>query len=292
MKQTTLNGIRQALAATLGKPITIRNVRSVGGGSINEAVVIETDDGGFFAKSNARPLPDQFECEAAGLRALASASSSLAVPEPLVWRDSPDGDEGFLVMEYFEAGSRIGTFDEWLGRGLAELHRNSAPAFGFEIDNYCGATPQPNPWTDSWPEFFREHRLRHQLGLGSYDRGERAVLSKLIDRIDALIATDPEPPALIHGDLWSGNLHATAAGEPALIDPAPYYGHREAELGMMQLFGGFASRVWHAYDEAYPLQPGWRERLGLYELYHVMNHHTLFGGSYAARAISIARNYV
>lgn len=292
MKKEIVDEIQRSLSRRDQTTVTIETVRAQAGGSINQAAVIETNAGTFFAKTNARPLADQFECEAAGLEALARADTTLAVPAPLAWQDSRNGTDGFLVMEYFEPGPRVPDFDEKLGRGLASLHRNTSSSFGFDNDNYCGATPQPNPWTAHWVEFYREHRLEHQLTLGSYDSSARRKLKMLFDRVDGLLDIDAEPPALIHGDLWSGNLHANEEGRPALIDPAVYYGHREAELGMMKLFGGFSQRVWDAYEEAYPLQPGWRDRLPLYELYHVMNHNTLFGGGYGRQAVSIAERYI
>lgn len=266
----------------------------LGGGSINEVFVVEVAGARWVVKGNDHAIERQFAAEAAGLRALKSSGTSLVIPEVLCFRDEGPGAR-FLVLEYLEAAPRVADFDERLGRGLAELHRcTDARGFGFDLDGTCGATPQPNPWTASWPAFYAEHRLRHQhrlaraAGMAEHD----------LDRLAALCARlpewihDDEPPALVHGDLWSGNLHADARGRPALLDPAAYFAHREAELGMMALFGGFGSRVWEAYQEARPLRPGWRHRLGLYELYHVLNHFHLFGGAYASQAARLVRQYV
>jgi fructosamine-3-kinase len=251
---------------------------------MNETAVVETDAGPFFAKWNRSPLPHLFEREAEGLRALAASGTSLRVPRPVCARAD------LLVMEYLPPGRPAPDLDERFGRGLAELHRATAPAYGFPHDNYCGTTPQPNGWLDDWTAFWRERRLRFQLDLAAdMPRDERRVFDRLLGRLDALLVA--EPPALIHGDLWGGNRHVAPDGGPAIVDPAAYYGHREAELGMMVLFGGFSARVFAAYEEVRPLAPGWRDRLPLYSLYHVLNHRHLFGGGYGAQALRIARRF-
>lgn len=287
--------IASALSDALGHPVRVERLQPVSGGSINQAAVVHINRGEYFAKWNRHPIPDQFDREAEGLQAMIDSGTSLQIPAPIVWRRPSADTPAFLVIEYLEPGRRVRDFDELLGRGLAEMHRHTADQFGFEHDNYCGATPQPNPWEDDWIGFYREHRLRHQLELAAKNRGvssgDRATYERMLDRLEELLGIDPEPPALIHGDLWSGNLHVAPDGRPALIDPAAYFGHREAELGMMSLFGGFGSRVYDAYHEAYPLQPGWRDRLPLYELYHVMNHYNLFGGGYGSQAFGIAQRF-
>jgi len=284
--------IREAIARTLGEDPGPLTFRPVSGGSINTAATFSALGRTLFAKWNDHPLPRQFEAEATGLVALDAADSALRIPAPLAFSDARG--TAFLILEYIEPGARRPRFDDELGRGLAALHRStSAHGFGFAMDGYCGATPQPNPWSRSWSDFYAEHRLTHQLRLArarGMAQRDGDVIERAIDRARELI-TDDEPPALIHGDLWSGNLHVTPEGAPALIDPAAYYAHREAELGMMMLFGGFSARVYDAYDEAWPLSGGWRERSDLYSLYHVLNHFHLFGGGYGAQAVAIARRY-
>lgn len=287
--------VAAVLSAGLETEVEVYALENASGGSISEAAVARTSLGSYFVKWNYQPIPDQFDREAEGLDALRTSGAPLRVPRPIAWEQGDSTEPGILVLEYLEPGRPVADFDERFGRGLALLHQATAPQFGFANDNYCGATSQPNPWTDDWVTFYTEHRLRHQLHLASKNRGvdklDYAAFDRMLLRLGDLLAAAPEPPALIHGDLWSGNQHVTIEGLPAILDPAAYYGHREAELGMMSLFGGFSSRVWDAYDEAYPLQPGWRERLPLYELYHVINHYNLFGGGYGAQAFAIARRF-
>lgn len=285
--------VRAALAEALGVAIDEISFTPVAGGCINETYVVDAGGARFFVKWNDRPLPRQFEAEARGLEALREAASTLVVPRPIAFADEGPG-RSFLIVDFLEPGTRGCGFDERLGRGLAELHSASCPdEFGFHMDGFCGATPQPNGWRKSWVRFYAENRLGHQLALArgdGFSSSEARTIERVIERLPELIEDD-EPPALIHGDLWSGNLHVTSDGQPALIDPAAYYGHREAELGMMLLFGGFGSRVLDAYDEVRPLRQGWRQRVGLYSLYHVLNHHHLFGGGYRTQALELAQRY-
>lgn len=295
-----VSAVEDAIAWAVGGVVRLTDVRSLGGGCINAAAAITTSAGPFFVKWNARPLPHMFAREAEGLARLAESGAPLRIPRPVAHRPV-DGDvPGFLVTELLEPGRRGSDFDVRLGEGLAAMHRAGPSAdegarYGFPHDNYCGSTPQPNGWMTRWVDFYRERRLGHQLRLAvegpGVPSGDRRAYERMLERLDDLLADDDARPALIHGDLWSGNLHVAPDGQPALIDPAAYFGHREAELGMMALFGGFSPRVWAAYEAAWPLAPGWRDRLPLYELYHVMNHYNLFGGGYGAQAFRIARRY-
>ncbi len=287
--------LRTGLARALGVDPGPLALRPAGGGCINAAATTTAPGRALFVKWNDRPLPRQFEAEARGLEAL-RAAGALAAPAPVAWSDAPGA--AFLALEHVAPGPRAPGFDEALGRGLAALHRTSAPeGFGFALDGYCGATPQPNGWRPGWVAFFAERRLGHLVALAraaGLERDGVAALERVVARLDRLLAGADGlegPSSLIHGDLWSGNLHVTPEGRPCLVDPAAYFGHREAELGMMRLFGGFGPRVWAAYQEAWPLAPGWDERLGLYELYHVLNHFVLFGGGYGAQAVRLARRY-
>lgn len=293
---TLLDRVAAALGAELDVEVRIDGHRALGGGCINEALAIDTSAGPFFVKSNGDPIADLFTAEAAGLEAMRGSGTSLGIPRVICFEDPRPGAPGFLVLELMTPGRRKPDFTEALGRGLAELHRTSdARGFGFDVRTYCGTTPQPNRWAADWLEFYRARRLGHLLRRlvddGHFGRADAKITEALLTKLEDRLTTDDEAPALIHGDLWSGNLHATAAGEPALIDPACYFAHREAELGMMTLFGGFGARAFDAYEEAFPLAPGWRERNPLYELYHVMNHAHLFGGGYVSQALSIIRRF-
>jgi fructosamine-3-kinase len=290
-----MRGPRAALEAALREALAdprlvVREARAVGGGCISPAARIDTTAGPFFAKWNDSGPPDLFLREAEGLRAMARADSGLAIPTVLVARGPAAGAPALIVMELLEPGPLDA---EALGRGLAAMHRLTAPLFGFDADTYCGTTAQPNAPLDSWAEFYARRRLEPLVARIAAERGlppaDHSVYERVIARLPDLVG-DAAPAALIHGDLWSGNVLGSARG-PALVDPACAYADREMELGMMTLFGGFPERCFDAYDEAWPLPAGWRKRNPLYQLYHLLNHFLLFGGHYGAQALSIARRY-
>lgn len=291
MIQAALEG---ALRAAVGNPdLKVLSFRSVGGGCIHSASRVITTAGDFFAKWNADCAPDLFLREADGLREMAGADSGLVIPRVVAATGSADGIPGLIVMEYLEATRGGSEHDERLGRGLAALHRRSRETFGFPVTTYCGSTPQDNTETRDWPTFYAERRLGHLLRLVERDRGlaspDHRTYERLIDHLGDHLPADP-PPSLTHGDLWSGNVVATTRG-PALFDPACAYADRELEFGITTLFGGFSSRFWSAYEEAWPLPAGWRERNPLYQLYHLLNHYLIFGGHYGAEALAIARRF-
>ena len=287
--------MEEALAGAVGAPVSVLRSEPLSGGCINHAARLHTSRGVFFAKWNDARRPGLFTQEAASLEALRGSGTSLVIPAPVAARD-PDGTgPGFLTPPDRAPGPRGARSDAPLGEGLAELHRASWIAFGFTLDTYCGTTLQPNQPLPTWLEFYRDRRLGPQLAMaaakGLLAPRDRALGERLLERLEAHLAGTEEPPALIHGDLWSGNLHVAPGGRPALIDPAAYYGHREAELGMMTLFGGFSERVFAAYEAAAPLPAGWEERGELYQLYHVLNHANLFGGGYVEQARGIMRRW-
>jgi len=282
--------LRQALA---DDALRLVEVHEVGGGCIHHAVRLRTTRGEWFAKWNDECAPDLFLSEADGLRALRAAGSGLAIPEVLVARAPDAGRPAYIVMEYLPPRAGAGGDDSALGRGLAAIHAKPQTAFGFPITTYCGPTPQDNRASPSWAEFYAERRLRPlarrleaETRLGP---GERRLVERVCERLPSLVGRETRP-ALVHGDLWSGNVLATARG-PALVDPAAAACAREMEFGITTLFGGFSERFFAAYDEALPLEPGWRERNPLYQLYHLLNHHLIFGGHYGASALKIARRY-
>lgn len=280
--------VARVLAASAGRPVSVTRRVPLGGGCIGQVERIETTEGPFVLKWMPNPPPDLFNAERAGLEAIGAATSLLRVPQVVA------ATPAFILLEWLEPGGRDDTADERLGRGLAELHRATNARYGFARTTWCGSTAQPNAWADAWVAFYASARLGYQLSpassTGVMDTASRRAVERIIARLGSWISEPAEGPALIHGDLWSGNLHIARSG-PALLDPAVYFGHREAELGMMTLFGGFGPRVFDAYDEAFPLDPGWRDRNPLYQLYHVLNHVNLFGAQYMDRLSSIVRRY-
>ncbi len=285
---TLTSAVERLLSGVLGRPTVIERRSGLAGGSINRTERIDTTAGVFVLKSNETAPAGFFRAEAAGLQALRASRTPLAVPQPVAWQDE---DPAFLVLEFLPDGRRSDAFDEQLGRGLAALHRSTMPQFGFGEDNFCGATPQRNTWCRHWVEFYGHARLGAQLELaaraGGLSRSEVQRANHMVASLGRWLSEPPDGPALVHGDLWSGNLHTTLSGHPALLDPAVYYGDREVELGMMLLFGGFSEGTFAAYHDAWPLEPDWRERVPIYQLYHLLNHLNLFGRAYHSQVMAI-----
>lgn len=284
----------ERLADIYGLPVRLIGSKPVGGGCINHAVKVTSSQGDFFLKWNANGPADLFVKEAEGLNEMEKADNSFLIVPKVIWSKPTDDLPGLLLMEYLHPASSTPGFDERLGRGIAQLHRHIAPEFGFYHSNYCGTTLQDNTWNSNWPDFFAQQRILTLVNKIKTIRGlpasDQQIYARLVDKMPQLL-DHPTIPSLIHGDLWSGNYMYTANG-PALIDPACYYADREMELGMMQLFGGFSPTVWKSYQEAYPLPDGWQRRIQLYQLYHLLNHHLLFGGSYGQQAIGIAKMFL
>lgn len=279
-----------AVGAALGSPVA--RSAALGGGDINAAWSVTLADGRrAFVKSNRRAPAGMFSAEARGLAWLAAAGA-LRVPGVLAIRDEAPA---FLALELLTPGRRVRGFDDRLGRGLAALHRAHPTGFGLDHDNYIGRLPQRNEPRPTWAELYRDMRIAPQVRLatdaGQIDGALRRDLDRVMARLDSLVGP-PEPPCRLHGDLWGGNLHVDDAGEPCLIDPAVYGGHRETDLAMMRLFGGFSARVFAAYDEAFPLAPGHLERVSLHQLYPLLVHVNLFGGGYAGQVARAARAYL
>lgn len=284
--------LRRALEAALGAEV--RGARPVSGGDVNRAWRVALADGtDVFAKSRDDAPAGFFEREAEGLAWLADVDAPEVPTTPAVRAVGPP-EAPFLALEWIEPGPPQRDFDARLGRGLAALHASGAPSFGLGCDNWIGPLPQENAPLPTWAEFYAERRLRPQLrrarDAGRLDAGCAARLERLCERLADLVG-DPEAPARLHGDLWGGNLLRDARGLPCLVDPAVYGGHREVDLAMMRLFGGFAERTVAAYREAFPLAPGADERVPLYQLYPLLVHVNLFGGGYAASVERAASRY-
>ena len=287
MEAKLLTNLSIAIHEATLHPFTLRVTTPVGGGSINEAYRLEGTDGArYFLKLNdAKHLP-MFIAEAAGLNALA-ATNTIRVPRPIT--HGVTGKQSYLVLEFLELSSRGDA--ELLGEQLAALHRCTSDSFGFSQDNFIGTTPQPNAWPNkektSWIDFWREQRLGFQLRLAAqngYGGQLQSLGEKLSDALPVFFETYIPRPSLLHGDLWSGNHAFLADGTPTIFDPAAYYGDRECDLAMTELFGGYSAEFYAAYRAAYPLDSGYATRRDLYNLYHILNHANLFGGGYARQA--------
>lgn len=276
--------IGEHISSVTGTPFNVDHHSPAGGGCINAAHVIEGKGQRFFVKTNEERLLDMFEAEAAGLQAILQ-TRAIKVPAPVCCGTAES--QSFIVLEYLELGGSSGTSAETLGCELALMHRATQRNFGWQRNNTIGSTPQINTPCDNWIGFWREHRLGFQLALAAQN-GFRGSLQKkgmqLLEYFTSLFDGHTPQPSLLHGDLWSGNYATARDGQPVIFDPAVYYGDRETDLAMTELFGGFPARFYDAYREAWPLDPGYQTRKTLYNLYHVLNHANLFGGSYAGQA--------
>ena len=262
--------------------------RPVGGGDINSAWRVRAENHAVFLKTGPASSLDMFVAEADGLKELAKAR---AIRVPKVLGCVSSGKESLLALEWIDFEPASESCEWMLGRKLANLHRYCADQFGWRRNNTIGSTPQHNPWSDDWVEFFREHRLGFQLELAARN-GFTGRLQKmgeqLLDDL-GLFFSDYWPEAsLLHGDLWGGNW-AACASVPVIFDPAVYYGDRETDIAMTKLFGGFGPAFYEAYEETWPLAVSHGNRERLYQLYHVLNHLNIFGAPYLGRAERILR---
>ena len=276
--------VAASIAQASGLPFAIDACTPVGGGCINAGYRVSGAGRRYFVKLNRASREAMFQAELEGLTAIA-ATGTLRVPQPVcVGRDA---ERSWLALEHLELAQADSPTMAALGERLAALHRWDAARFGWHRDNTIGATPQRNDWCADWVEFWRERRLAFQLRLAA-DNGHRGALQRrgerLLQRVEDFFAHDRPAPSLLHGDLWAGNAACTTGGEPVAFDPACYYGDREADLAMTELFGGFAPAFYAAYRNAWPLPAGYAVRRELYNLYHVLNHLNLFGGGYGAQA--------
>ncbi|MFP4131788.1 MAG: fructosamine kinase family protein [Thiohalospira sp.] len=286
---TAWNTIAERIEAATGRRFRMAEQRNLGGGCISAAYRVEAEDGRqFFVKFNRASEAEMFYAEAEGLAEIAAAEA-VRCPEPVVWDVA--GDQVFLVMEYLPLGGRADAATaRRLGEGLAAMHGRTRERFGWHRDNTIGSTPQPNGEMDDWVAFWRERRLGFQLDLAErngYGRELREGGNELLERLGAFFSDHAPVPSLLHGDLWSGNWDVTADGEPVIFDPAVYYGDREADLAMTELFGGFPRDFYAAYDAAWARDAGYGVRRDLYNLYHILNHLNLFGTAYLGRARSL-----
>ena len=276
--------IADHISTTSGRPFVAYQVQRTGGGCINDAVVLADGQRRYFVKLNRADWVDMFSAESEGLQAI-SDTDAIRVPQPLCW--GTDNRLAYIVMEYVEFGrAKDGTLAA-LGRQLAAMHHCTAAEFGWHRDNTIGSTPQPNTASSDWVQFWCERRLGFQLELAArngYGGRLQSIGEHLMTQIDHLF-TDYQPqPSLLHGDFWGGNWSCDTSGVPVVYDPAVYYGDRETDIAMTELFGGFGTAFYEAYEEVWPLNAGYSRRKHLYNLYHILNHLNLFGGGYLAQA--------
>ena len=277
------DALRQNVEQATGFTIRPDDRDAIGGGCINQTFRIQSDGQDFFVKLNSADALDMFIAEAEGLQEIAN-SKTVRAPRPVCWGTA--GESAWLVMEYLPLGGRGAAAE--LGRQLAAMHRIEQDEFGWQRGNTIGATPQINTRTRDWTEFWRKHRLGFQLSLAAqhgYGGRLQQLGERLMDGFPALFTGHSLRPALLHGDLWSGNFGILRTGEPVIFDPAVYFGDRETDLAMTELFGGFGEAFYAAYRETYPLDPGYSTRRSLYNLYHVLNHLNLFGAGYHSQAL-------
>ncbi|MCG6914928.1 fructosamine kinase family protein [bacterium BMS3Abin03] len=286
------NKIKSKIENILGSQITKMN--SLSGGCISSSYKVNTKDGNsYFLKYNYSSGSDMFLTEAHGLQEL-DKPGVITIPKVISF------DKEFILLDLIESSSRSKNFSEDFGRKFAVLHKFNNEKYGFYEDNYIGSNPQLNiPDNDeekNWTKFYFQKRILYQFHLaeksGNSTSDLRSSISKLENKIDLIVTDNGEKPSLLHGDLWGGNYMVDKNGFACLIDPAVYYGNREADLAMTKLFGGFDSEFYRAYNEEFPLPDGYDYRENIYKLYHVLNHLNLFGSGYYSQAISLIKYYL
>ena len=280
--------IAEEISQVTKEKFTIANRRSVGGGCINQGYALIGEQRTYFVKLNSASGLEMFAAEALGLKHMGE-TQTIRIPQPVCW-GSVD-NYAYLVMEWLELG-RGGGHQPWetMGSQLAQMHRFAGSnQFGWDINNTIGSTPQINTWTESWSEFFAQHRIGYQLRLAKRRGGNFPNTGKVVDAVQEFLAGHNPQPSLVHGDLWSGNAAVTDAGEAVIFDPATYWSDREVDLAMTELFGGFPAAFYRGYNQAWELDSGYAQRKTLYNLYHILNHFNLFGGSYESQAMGMIR---
>ncbi len=284
-----MRALARALAAQLGVECAAQPAKVAGKVERLGCYRWQCTGGAVFVKVVPAEAYAQLEAEALGLTELAGAG---VLRVPRVRAQGVVGADAFLALEWIEAAEPTALSHGKLGEGLAALHHVCAERFGWHTDNTIGSTPQMNEWSKDWPTFWRERRLRPQLDL-AIRRGWGALLEapgrRLLELTASLLDGHCPEASLLHGDLWAGNWCADGNGSPVIFDPAVYYGDRETDLAMTRLFGGFGPAFYESYLSAAPLPAGHTVRADLYNLYHLLNHASLFGGGYAERALAVIR---
>jgi len=279
--------LEKGLTESFKKPVSIISSSSISGGCINHAVKICTNLGEYFLKHNSASLyPQMFNVEKKGLCLLRNADE-IFIPIPIC--SGEKGANSFLVLELVQSGIPTNDFWEVFGTSLANLHKHTHNKFGLNHDNYIGSLPQSNKQYHSWIDFFVSQRLEPQIKRAKLGKGMHDKFTRLFGLLQNIFPK--EPPALLHGDLWNGNYMVSEDGQPVIIDPAVYYGHREMDIGMTMLFGGFDKEFYDSYNQKYPLEKGWESRLDICNLYPLLVHVNLFGGGYINQVNDILARY-
>jgi protein-ribulosamine 3-kinase len=289
------NPVRDLLTTVYAQPVDIKSSRSIGGGCINQTQALTLSNGEtVFLKQNDHPPEGMFEKEARGLQLMRQVKTGPRIPQVVALPEGPNPQ--FLIIEYIEEGNPGNGYYERFGQALAHMHNTTQDHYGLDHDNFIGSTEQINTPETNGHIFFREYRLGFQQKLAR-ERGLLPVatdkkIDRLRDQLDQRLDLTGEQPALVHGDLWSGNTFADSEQRPCLVDPAVHFGLRETDLAMTELFGRLPQSFYDAYREAFPQNPGYEERKQLYNLYHLLNHLNLFGGSYLASVESTVNHFV
>ncbi|TRU83950.1 MAG: fructosamine kinase family protein [Microcystis novacekii Mn_MB_F_20050700_S1] len=274
--------IARHITQTTEKPFEIEKSHPVSGGCINQGYAVSGNGLIYFVKINQANQEAMFAAEALGLKQI-HATKTIRVPEPICWGIADKSS--YLVLEWLEFGGGNSQSWEKMGQNLAHLHQVSlSDRFGWHCNNTIGSTPQINTISNNWADFFAHQRIGYQLRLAKERGGNFPDEDQVIPAISEILSHHQPHPSLVHGDLWSGNAAITVDGEPVILDPATYWGDREVDLAMTELFGGFPAAFYRGYNDVFPLDAGYQKRKTLYNLYHILNHFNLFGGGYASQA--------
>ncbi len=280
--------IAKEISQVTGKTFQIDDRRSVGGGCINQGYAVSGRGQTYFVKLNQANAVEMFAAEALGLKQMLD-TKTIRVPKPLCWGIT--GNSSYIAMEWLQFGNANSQSWQAMGCQLAAMHRvKGALQFGWDRNNTIGSTPQINTWTDNWADFFAEHRIGYQLKLAKARGGSFPDYSKVVEAVREQLNNRTPEPSLVHGDLWSGNAACTVDGEPVILDPATYWGDREVDLAMTELFGGFPAAFYRGYNQIWQLDDGYQQRKTIYNLYHILNHFNLFGGGYGSQASRSIQN--
>jgi fructosamine-3-kinase len=270
------------ISQATGEKFQTQQRKSVSGGCINQGYSLSNGNKKYFVKLNQASQVAMFEAEALGVKQMYN-TNTIRVPKPVCYGVA--GNSCYIVLEWLDMGRGDTKASEEMGRKLAQMHKKSLnEKFGWDINNTIGSTPQINTWADDWVEFWTKHRLGYQFELGKRRGGSFPQADDLLNAIPELLAGHEVHPSLVHGDLWGGNAGFTVEGEPIIFDPATYFGDREVDIAMTEVFGGFPAAFYQGYNEAFPLDNGYEKRKTLYNLYHILNHFNLFGGGYGSQA--------